>query len=209
MTKPIYSQYGVGKEYRIKARAPDSKGGNFDFSEAFYESNDPKYDAILLLGATLNHDYSTPNQDIVNYWIWRGFSKKARSISHLFIKEISVNYSIPNFRNLMEAEPDYTGRNSTVGTKDYGLQMPVLSSDGVLAELRTITGYSYLFAEQGSDDTVLDRSWTHQRYSPQRWSYDYLETPLPLAFYLKSIGFDEESKPAWIFWKIEAAVTYA
>jgi len=201
MTDPRERAFGAAKEYDVVPRASDQsdQGYAFHFSEKFYESNNKSYDAILLLGARLNH--YTGNMNNILSFLWRGFSKKARAITRLFIKEITVSYSIPSFENL--ATLDYTGRNSTVGTVDNSIEnMPDLASEGVLAELREITGYYFVQATEFDN-----KSWIHVNLSPKRFVYRDLETTLPLSFYLQSINFDT-AKPAWVFWKITAGVRF-
>ena len=121
MTKPGEVKYGGADIYCVQARNNAGEyPGVFCFSEKFLESENKRFDAILLLGAHLDHDKDN-NQDSLNSWMYSGFSKKARAISRLFIKSISIGHSIPNFLNMGEPDGhDYTGIEASFGTTDHG-----------------------------------------------------------------------------------------
>jgi hypothetical protein len=212
MTGANEAQDGAGKRYEQLARAVGTPG-YFVFTEKFFESNDPRFDAILLLGARLTHQ--TGNMNILNSFNWRGFSKKARLITRFFVEKISCTYDIPSFETLQTY--DYSSRYSTVGTVDHGLTYsPNLGSDGVLAEFVEHTGYD--FKEYSLDHETSNgvwtteefsgyRVWTHVVRSPLQYEYPWLECTPPLNFTYRTSGYNA-AKPAHVWWKITLGVRF-
>ena len=208
-------QYGAGDHYGIHARVlAGLSPGTFVFSEKFYESNDPNFDALLLLGVRVSH--SSQSQDVLNSFAWRGFSKKGRAISRVFVKTITCTYSIPSFMTLQTY--DYTTRYATIGTVDYGMSnAPDLSWEGILAEFVEHTGYDFkeysLDHETSSGVWTTEefsgyRVWMHHVRSPLKWEYPDLETTLPLVFTHRTGGYEEEAKPGYVFWKLVLGVRF-
>lgn len=198
MTEPIELNYGAGKEYRVVARAETGDGGYFNFSEKFFESSDPKYDAILLLGAQLNHDYIEPvNQDVVTSWMWRGFSKKARSISRMFVYSIHVSMDIAS-----AIDDVFTCIDSSVTTVDYGNEyIPNHGSDGVLAHFQRC----FIYEIQTAGSSAVYHLMNHSGFD---WYYPNLEVTFPIGFYHYTRGYGDIPKQAWIFWKVTAFVRF-
>jgi len=202
LTVPTEITYGAAREYQVQPRCTGGNPGYFRFTEQFHKVDpniDPQknFDAILVLGARLNHDYSTPNQDVVNSWMWNGFSKLGRRIVKLWIKEITVSFSEPS--SIINT---YTEAQSTVGSVDNGWDdMPDHASDGVLAHLWVRHYYNN---ELTPDLQTL--YW--KETSPVRWVYPWLLTTMPLSFYHKTLNFGEEAKPQYVLWKITAGVRF-
>jgi len=217
----IEGKAGAGSSFTaINVRCSDltqGSSGVFKFKEHFLRlpKNDP-FDAILILGAQLNHDSTaTSNQDVVNSWNWNGCTKKARSISAMLLFNIDVSVGQPS-----SLEDKYTEIQSCVSCVDFGREgMPGHASEGVLgfAWRRLILSTQGAYVGKQSADgcvncediqnTVFD-IWM----SPKQYNFNGiggLPIRRPLTFYHATYEFGNTyPKEAFVMWNLFMKVRF-
>lgn len=198
MTDPTESQYGSARQFSFPMRVDSGDHGNIYFSEKFYESDDPRFDAIVMIGAIFGHD--TDNQDVINSFMYRGVTKRGKAINRIFLRSIAFTFSDPSYLDI-EAGNDYTRIDGAITTTDHGeSHMPGLGEEGVLAALSETTGYNL----SGTDL----RTWIHILRSPLYYTFDYLEITYPIGFYHRTTQYGETEKSAWIHVQIMAYIRF-
>ncbi|GAG99820.1 unnamed protein product [marine sediment metagenome] len=196
-------QHGSVTDYVVDARrCSDAYHGSFQFGEKFFrlKKND-SFDALMILSARLNHDFTTntgsdtfPGMDSLNSWMWRGFSKKARSIKYMEVFDIRGALFQPS--SLIDV---YTEIQAAVMSGDHGrCDMPDLGSEGCLAHLwiRNLLSNQGAYywdgdSEESFDDVqnTLETVWL----TPKIFNYAYgVPATLPLGFYHRTFEYRAE-----------------
>ena len=179
-------QDGAGTRYRVRPRVTSGGQGYFSFTEKFYETKDKRFDAEMHLGVTLDHEQT--NMNIANTFAWKGFTKKGKVVSRLFLKRIYLAMDEP-----ASEETTYTDVQIAVASVDHGDSiMPDLAYEGVLAHGWVRNFYSTQDPAQNTSVTTSPGSartlaWTWQ--SPKTYDFDLLELSKPLWFSHRSNAF--------------------
>jgi len=221
------SKAGLASSYWVWARlsnnvTPDRK---FYFTEKYLNlPKSDKYDAILILGASLNH--TVTNQDVVNSFMWNGMSKKGKSITSMLIYKIIGNLAYPQSRS-----NEYTDIQASVTLTDHGkLGMPDLSGEGVIGHwwnyhwlgVMDITQQNKLEVWNGA--ALLDMNdyiWggvggmpmnnDNDVLSPNVFDYSGiggLPTKKPIGFYHKTDNYSTDQHSAYALIKLIAKVRF-
>lgn len=194
--------HGAHTSYWFYTRANNVNKGSIKITERFYETDDNRFDYELHLGAFINH--ASAAQNVVNSWMWSGYTKLGRLIKRLFIKDIYIAMDEP----ASEANA-YSDVQCAVSDVDYGDQiMPDLSYEGTFgygwirnfyavnaadgatqnlqqvwngAGLLNMSGYLY--------GSAHNRSVAYEWQSPKHYHYDHLQVTKPIGFWHRSNGY--------------------
>lgn len=203
-------------DYEVVARCSDTTvgtPGTFKFTEHFI--NEPKkseYDATLILGCRMNHDYGTPNQDVVNSWVWNGMTKKAKSIKRFWLQEIYVSSGQPS-----SLEDEYTEIQAAVGYADSGIElMPDLATEGIVGWMWTrnfLSTQGAWVGKQSTDGCIECGDVQNTVYmwwmSPKRYKYELLPGTMPLVFHHSSQNYGNVNpKEAYALFKLIMKVRF-
>lgn len=177
-------------EYKGRARV----------SEKFYESHDPKFDANFILGVSLRHSVSASGGiNGINSLPYRGYSKKARAITRLFIRKVYMSMGQSE-----SVDNVYTENQSWVGTSDHGENsMPDLSAEGTLG-----FNWNRTYYKQVSEIDLSVIQLTHMQLSPNSYEYDWREVTFPIFFYVRSYEWVTQTKPNHALFLLEMAVRF-
>lgn len=206
----------------VTSRCSTGDGGKFYFSEYFITlPKGSKYDSVLILGCAMNHKDDNP--DRLNSWVWRGFTKKAKSITRMFIKDIFLSVEKPPSRT-----NSYTEIAAAVGLADIASEgFPDLGSEGIIGYLSNtcflgVSDLASIGIQQVWDGAALrdmdnkigggvewiPRTFYYNYAAPKHYPYDYLPCTPPLTFYHMTGGLEEVEHSAWTAIKVIAYVRF-
>ena len=206
----------------LTVRSSDGTPGIFCITE--YYARLPKkdeYDALLILGITMNHNLA--NQDIVNSFAWNGRTKKGRSVSFMKIQKIFLQMEQPQSRT-----NEYTEIQTTVCLVDHGDDyMPDLGNQGVIAfgwltnmyfangaddvsqnKLEVWNGAALLDMNNYLYGAVHNRSANFYRNAPLKYEYDDLYCKRPIFFYHMTNNYSTDQHSAYTRAKVIAKVRF-